>query len=52
MPELRAAGADDATVEALLTTSPTPELDRLFLRTPPGWSRGAASEIIGAFDRG
>jgi hypothetical protein len=52
MPELRAAGADDATVEAFLTTSPTPELDRLFLRTPPGWSRGAASEIVEALDRG
>ena len=45
VPALRAAGTFDAVVDAT-DISPTPELDRLLLTTPPGWALRAADLLI------
>lgn len=45
VPALRAAGTFAAVVDAT-DRSPTPELDRLLLTTPPGWAPRAADLLI------
>lgn len=50
-PELRDAGTMEATVDAFAAVSPTGEIDRLLLNTPPGFARPAAESLVQLLER-
>lgn len=50
IPELRSAGMRDDTINAYVEASPSGELDKLLLTTPPGWADDAARLAIAELD--